>query len=261
MCKVMKGLFRKVNSLLLGRLPSQNTIRTLVHVCSVFGWIWIFGNTAFTSSSAYGSPEVSCIHSLRALLAPLYEESYRDPEIYHPAYCFYNAGELARRFEKKLNQKIDTSKLQILVFRHRNTDSLSKRATEYQLDEIIVAHNTRAKKFEYWKYHAVLEYNGLVMDLSSAGMEVQPFRTYFQLMFPLIRMVIENKDNKLDSYTHAFNKVGDIVVHAYPASHYLRRFPSRPENMDAIGLDYLLIFPKRSIPALCTQHENRSPLE
>ncbi len=195
---------------------------------------------ALLALSAQGTPPL-CTTELRGLLEPLVAEHYDDEGVYQCDFCFINSGELARLVRDKLGARLDDKKLRILVIRHKDTTTLWQHDIDFK--KLIVGASHRSGRRRFWPYHAVLEYDGQILDPDLAGNgRVLPLPQYLAEMFPPLtveaisngREVVRNK---------SFNHPEDFVINAVPASEYLARFARRPPNQQEIDLDFALGYP------------------
>jgi hypothetical protein len=198
-----------------------------------------------------------CPRALRIIFSKIITKHYDDPKIYQCDWCFYNAGELGRIVSKKLKQKIDPKSLRILLVRHKKIGSIAVENAE--LPQMIVGSNTR-KDVAFWKYHAVLEYGGQVLDLDlGGGGEALPFHKWVDTMFKPMMLPKVKFNNRKPPKDISFNRRQDLIITAIPIDEYFKRFEKRPEDQDEglNKLDEFFSFPKIDIDKFYSESQRR----
>lgn len=193
--------------------------------------------------SAQETAKASC-RAVLVALSVLTESHYNSPEVYQCDFCLYNSGELGRLITQNLGEKIDQSKLRILILKH------SKYPQGKELDpsderNLLTGHaqtQARVGKPTLWLFHAVLEYEGRILDLDRVnGWEPIPLNEYIDKMFPETVATVTNTDTKQADHSGlatTYNKKSDLSVTPVQLTDYLDTFKERPRNQE----DMLLIF-------------------
>lgn len=160
-----------------------------------------------------------------------------------------NSGELARNISKKLAHEIDLDELNILFIKHRDLSNPFVVPNQIPTLQFLVPHHRRtalmsdsSRFYTTWKYHAVLEFRGLIMDLDFENIsEPIPARIYFQKMFPPLS-ITKIKKNVIDPEGY-LNDWGKLHLHKIPAKFYLDHYPKRPDDLDRESTEKLLLLP------------------
>lgn len=153
-----------------------------------------------------------------------------DPAIYCRDQCFINAGELARVIETQL-AAVNLNDLKILVFKHKKT-VLFKEPKKGRWS--LVGNAARGKSPILWRYHAVLSFNGFVLDLDLANPKALPLKDYLDLMFPQGTIPLIPAQTTLGRLLGRKSEVvlvnirRDLVVKEIPVKAYLNENPERP---------------------------------
>jgi hypothetical protein len=114
------------------------------------------------------------LNELEKLLAANRENS----AIYCADQCYFNSGELARIVTQNFGE-VDAKELHILIIKNEKASLYGETAMRHK----IVGNGLRNGE-EPWNYHAVLEYQGYILDLDLKESKAVPVRKYFEQVFP-----------------------------------------------------------------------------
>jgi hypothetical protein len=106
-------------------------------------------------------------------------------------------------------------------------------------DQEPVLFTTKKIPFDRWRYHAVLEYDGIIYDLSQKkGRTALPVAEYFStVMEPCMYQPRYGPEVKCN---HSINH---FSVYEMPAHDYLDRYPTRPIG-DNYKVTHVFNFPR-----------------
>ncbi len=175
-------------------------------------------------------------------------DSYDDKEVYRRDFCFWNSGELGRRVAAVLAPNFDAAKLKVLILRPMGARTLRNQRC-HRGDPWF--HPTFVRKRpgelraeaepERWVFHAVLEYDGWILDLDHH--RPQPLRRgqFFRLRFAN-EFLSAGRDG---AATEGRAEWPPCVVHVVPWTVYRDLHATRPSDRQAVDfdLDVLLSYP------------------
>jgi hypothetical protein len=107
----------------------------------------------------------------------------------------------------------------------------------------VFAIHGREKGYTKWIYHAVLEYEGYILDLDFREPKVLTKKAYFKQMFPMDDVTLVYPDGRKEETM--VNNPLEIVVHSIPASEAERVMQTlTPEEKRKIeALDFVQDYP------------------
>ncbi len=180
-------------------------------------------------------------------LENIFQEQYYSTEGYECSFCFFNAGELARTIKTRLGQEVDEKDLTIIVVKHKDVSNPVMDEELFQIQYGIVGMQPRkgqtsdnGRTYAVWKYHAVLEHKGKILDLDiKEGKGPLPIRQYFDEMFH----AIESNFTKYTRYhpedniptMRKYNQWHTIEVFKIPIIDYFRQFSEKPLKGESKG--------------------------
>lgn len=212
--------------------------------------VWIFIRIIFAlvlapsvvSWSALSRALASDDSCITMFLDGLLEDYSSDSDVYVCSMCYVNSGELARRARAAYGAPLDFEKLHILILHHREMRSITE--SDPNIDHALQGMGSRSGRPHLWRYHAVLEYQGLIIDLDLGGARrAISAHQYFQTMFPesTSNLTIDLSLNSANQVRRprVHNRREDIRVISLPASEYLRHFPQERPRMIKAHLDQM----------------------
>lgn len=185
------------------------------------------------------------------LLGEFFREQYNSSEIYECGFCFFNSGELARHIKERFGNNIDEKELNIMVIKHKDAPNPLIAEEEFRLHHSVVGLNPRKGQitgngitFALWKYHAVLEYQGNILDLDfKDAKEAVPAKEYFEAMFgaitgDIVKAKANYPEDKIKKMRD-FNQWINMHVFKIPVTEYFKRFRTRPPRENRHDLDFI----------------------
>jgi hypothetical protein len=171
---------------------------------------------------ATGADEHSCVDAILASCEALYRKQYRAPNGYVCDHCFFNAGELGRRFEA---EGASRDQLYVWVFGYPNSLGGLNQQT------LTVAHVRRKVR---WKYHAALEYAGRMFDFDHKDDDVLRTEDFRRLRFPrVIARVVRIRGRS----TYVTSERKSVPAYRVPWVEYQQRYPSPPDAREVAIAD------------------------
>ncbi len=209
---------------------------------------------AFVLLVAPGAAWGAC---LRDELEAVVDRFWNDCKIYAEEMCFYNSGELARKVSEVLGEAVKPQDLALVLVKNKGLNTIFKYAYEVRTKHMLHSRNVRPGEaapqdgsYRLWKYHVVLVYKGLVLDLDRVGPDrVQPAASYFKNSFAetdysgaRLSNHLEDKDPRT---LHRLNKPEDLQVVVISADRYFEQFPNeRPTEIKKGDFDFIESFPE-----------------
>jgi hypothetical protein len=203
--------------------------------------------TSKLCEAALNAQGTNSTSQIREVFQRIFNRVYESSQSWSSGDCFVNAGELAREILAEANSDIDPNSLVIMVIKNKDISNPMLDESFVPLDNTIVGLNVRkgqdsvnGRRFALWKYHAVLEYRGTILDLDwSAPNAPIPAVVYFEKMFGAIRADFTKENSVLPQdkirVTRDYNQWSTMDFVRVPVKDYLARFPNRPPSSDGLS--------------------------
>lgn len=171
----------------------------------------------------------TCIHDT---LMHILRSTYDAPGAYHCGMCLRNSAELARKIRRSFGSHVPFNHVNILIIKHKDF-SLVRYATARDVpfgDLVVGTYSRKPTKAHIspWKYHAVIEFRGTILDLDLAQPDPLPARRYFDTQFIEAEVTMHHPESTFPENrvptARIHNRLEEIEVISVPAKDLLERF-------------------------------------
>lgn len=194
--------------------------------------------------------EPICAETFAELAEPVAQQLVFDPRFHECGECLANSGEMGRELIRRFKQDgiaYDLKDFEIAVIfdrrirKYRDEDEFRLKHGIFHSDH----HEGSESEPIPYKFHAVLVYKGMVLDMDLKSEVILPWDEYVQLAFPP-RVADELGDGWGTLQEVEVNQPHQLLASRIPLARYLKRFPERPG--DTFDLQRRFIFRKGAQP-------------
>ncbi len=221
----------------------KNSLKSLPYLF-ILVWFWI--------------PALQANNSYSWHLEDIFHEQYYSAEGYECNFCFFNAGELARKIKEKLGQNIDENDLYIIVIKNKDATNPMIAENLFRIQHSVVGllprngqvSQNKGQPYARWKYHAALEYQGKILDLDIKKRKgLLPIRQYFDEMFPPLvadftKHTYNHPEDNVPIYRHYNDNIEIIKV---PITEYFKQFAKKPPKEERKSLAFIWQYPSTDL--------------